>query len=143
MPGYQLVDRHNHALFREGGIAPHDNPIGLLDFLRELAADELPFARFQELRVMGLEDVLIAAIPADREIALDMRNRLRAAASELERRLVSVQVVFRGRLRRGEELWSEYRDRRLPVGVIFGSSPPNTDGRGNSYYSANFNLTSG
>jgi hypothetical protein len=143
MPGYQLVDHHNLAPFRDKGITPHDNPIGLLDFLRELAADELPFARFQELRVMGLEDVLIAAMPADRELALDIRNRLRAAASELERRLVSVQVVFKGRLRRGEELWSEYPDRRLPVGVIFGSPPPNTDSRGNQYYSANFNLTSG
>jgi len=143
MPGYQLVDRYSHALFREGGITPHGNPIGLLDFLRELAADELPFARFQELRVMGLEDVLIAAMPVERELALDIRHRLRAAASELERRLVSVQVVFKGKLKRGEEMWSEYRDRRLPVGVIFGSPPPNTDGRGNNYYSANFNLTSG
>lgn len=143
MPGYQLVDRHNLALFRAGGIAPRDNPIGLLDFLRELAADELPFPRFQELRVMGLEDVLIAAMPADREIALDIRQRLRAAASDLERRLVSVQVVFKGRLRRGEELWTEYRDRRLPVGVVFGSPPPDTDSRGNHYYSVNFNLTSG
>jgi hypothetical protein len=141
MPGYVIVERSALNLSRDGGIIAHADEIGFLDFLRELAAEEIPFPKFTELRVAGLEEVLFAARPNDAELALDFHRRLRQVASELERRLISVQVVFHGSLVRGDTLWVEYRGQKLPVANIFGSPPPQADARGNRFYHSNFNLT--
>jgi hypothetical protein len=141
MAGYTIVERGALSLSRETGIPAHAEELGFLDFLRELAADELPFPKFAELRLVGLEEVLFAARPGEGELALDFHRRLRLAAPELERRLISVQVVFQGTLVRGDTLWVEYRGQKLPVANIFGSPPPQTDARGNRSYHSNFNLT--
>lgn len=141
MPGYQLLENSSLATARRNGIPPHAQAIGLLDFLRDLEEDEFPFARFAELRVVGLEEVLYAARPEDEVLALEIHRRLRAAAQDLEARLLSVQVVFSGKLIRGDTLWSDYRSHRLPVGHVFGSPPPETDAHGNRFYRTNFNLT--
>jgi hypothetical protein len=91
--------------------------------------------------LVGLEEVLFAAQPDDAELALDFHRRLRRAAPELDRRLISIQVVFQGTLVRGDTLWVEYRSHKLPIANIFGSPPPQTDARGNRFYHSNFNLT--
>ena len=142
MPGYQLVERSSLAPERADGIAPLPNELGLLDFLRELVADESPFPKLYEVRVVGLDDVLYAAGPDAARLALEIRQRLTHAAQFLERRLVSVQVVFQGKLMRGDRLWVEYRGQELPAGHIFGSPPPQTDAHGNHFFWVNFNLTS-
>jgi hypothetical protein len=141
MPGYVIVERSVLNLSRESGIVAHAEEIGFLDFLRELAGEEVPFPKFAELRLVGLEEVLFAARPNDAELALDFHRRLRQAAPELERRLISIQVVFQGTLVRGDTLWVEYRGQKLPVANIFGSPPPQADARGNRFYHSNFNLT--
>lgn len=141
MPGYVIVERDTLSLSRETGIPAHAEALGFLDFLRELGADEMPFPKFTELRLVGLEEVLFAARPDDAELALDFHRRLRRAAPELERRLISIQVVFQGTLVRGDTLWVEYRGHKLPVANIFGSPPPQTDPRGHRFYHSNFNLT--
>ena len=141
MPGYQLVERAILAPGRLDGIPALPNDIGLLDFLRELAADEFPFPQFHELRVVGLEEVLYAARPDDAILAFDIQRRLREAASDMQRRLLSVQVIFHGTLMYGATLWVEYRGQRLPIGHIFGSPPPETDMRGNRFFRAVFALT--
>ena len=141
MPGYVLLERATLVPTRADGIEPYPEELGFLDFLRELAAEPFPLPRYAEIRLVGLEEVLFAARPEEAAIALEIHRRLRQAAPELERRLVSVQVVFRGRLVRGDTLWSEFGSQRLPVGHIFGSPPPQTDGRGNRTYAVNFNLT--
>lgn len=141
MPGYILVERAMLAPARPNGIEPHPDELGFLDFLRELAAEPFPFPRFAQIRVVGFEEVLFAARPEDAALAAEIHRRLRQAAAELERRLMSVQVVFRGRLVRGDTLWSEFGGQRLPVGHIFGSPPPQTDARGNRFFAVNFNLT--
>lgn len=141
MPGYSLVERGLLAPAKSDGIKPHPEEMGFLDFLRELASEPLSFPKFAELRLVGLEEVLFAARPEDANLALEIHRRLRQAAPELEQRLLSVQVVFRGRLVRGDTLWSEFGSQRLPVGHIFGSPPPRTDSRGNRFYTVNFNLT--
>ena len=141
MPGYQLVERAILAPGKPDGIPALPNDIGLLDFLRELAADEFPFPQFHALRVVGLEEVLYAARPDDAILAFDIQRRLRDAASDLQRRLLSVQVVFHGTLMYGDTLWVEYRGQRLPIGHIFGSPPPETDMRGNRFFRAVFALT--
>lgn len=141
MLGYVIVERSSLSRSRETGLQAYAEEIGFLDFLRELAAEEMPFPKFAELRLLGLEEVLFAASPGDAELALDFHRRLRRAAPELERRLISIQVVFQGTLVRGDTLWVEYRGQKLPVANIFGSPPPQVDARGNRFYHTNFNLT--
>lgn len=126
---------------RPEGIEPHPEELGFLDFLRELSAEPFPLPRYGEIQVVGLEEVLFAARPEEAAVALEIHRCLRQAAPELEQRLLSVQVVFRGKLVRGDTLWSEFGGQRLPVGHIFGSPPPETDSRGNRFYAVNFNLT--
>jgi hypothetical protein len=141
MIGYQLVERATLVPEDPNGILALPNAIGLLDFLRELAAEELPFPRLSEWRMVGLEEVLYATRPDDMALALDIRRRLVAAASDLERRLVSVQVVFQETLRRGDILWVEYRGQRLQLGHIFGAPLPQSDARGNRFFHTSFSLT--
>lgn len=141
MIGYLLVEWGTPVSARPNGSVSQAQELGFLDFLRELAAEPFPLPRYSEIRVVGVEEVLFAARPEVVAIALEIHRRLRQAAQALEQRLLSVQVVFRGRLIRGDTLWSEFGGQRLPVGHIFGSPPPQTDSRGNRFYTVNFNLT--
>ncbi len=141
MTGYQLLEHAVLAPRTPTGVTPHPEQMGLLDFLRELAGEPFPLPQYAEIRVVGLEEVLFAARPDETTLALEIHRRLRQAAPELERRLLSVQVVFRGTLVRGDTLWSEFSGSRLPIDRIFGSPPSENDGRGNRFYRANFNLT--
>src|SRR6266851_10371306 len=140
MSGYILVEQDYLNSSREKGIPAHADELGFLDFLRDLAGDELPFPKLAMLRLVGLEEVLFSGRPAEAELALDFHRRLRTAAPELERKLLSIQVVFKGKLVRGDTLWVEYRGSNLPVANIFGSPPPQTDARGNRFFHSNFNL---
>jgi hypothetical protein len=63
---------------------------------------------------------------------------MRTAAPTLEKRLADVYVLFRGRLQRGDDLWSDYRGARLPIGHIFGSPPPQTGPEGRRVCFTNF-----
>jgi hypothetical protein len=141
MPGYTLIEQNTLTPSKPNGIAPYPNEIGVLDFLRELAADEFPFPQFSELRVLGLEQVLYASRPDDRARALEIRHRLKRAAQDLENRKIAIQIIFEGELKHGDSLWSEYRGQRLPIGHIFSSPSPHTDARGNRTFSVNFNLS--
>ena len=142
MPGYHLVQEGTRATQSLPG-RPAER-LGFLDFLRELAEDEPAIVRCAEITVTGLEEILFAAENEAQTLALEIRRRLRAAASLLQNRLVDVNVVFLGRIQRGEELWVEYRGTRLPVGYIFGSPPPRTmEPGGHRVYFASFNLTNG
>ncbi len=138
MPGYLLIQA---AALGADGITPYTHEMGVLDFLREVAAEPFHLPRYAEIRIVGLEEVLFAARPAEAAVALDIHRRLRQAASGLERQLVSVQVVFRGQLVRGDSLRAEYRQQHLPVGHIFGAPPAQTDSHGNRSFRVNFNLT--
>lgn len=138
MPGYHLI--HATALGNDG-VMPYKDEMGVLDFLREIAADSVALPRYFEVRVLGLEEVLFGSRPDEAMLALEIHRRLRQAAPDLERQLVSVQVVFRGLLVRGDSLRSEFRGQRLPIGHIFGDPTAQTDIRGNRSYHVNFNLT--
>jgi hypothetical protein len=141
MPGYHLMEK--------GTRTPHSLPgrpsgrLGFLDFLRELAEDDPSIPRYAEIMVTGLEEVLFAAEGEAQTLALEIRRRLRAAASLLQNRVVDVTVVFQGRIQRGQDLWVDYRGTQLPVGHIFGSPPPQTEPGGHRIYFTGFNLTNG
>ncbi len=140
MPGYHLID-YGTALPEDEG-QPSEK-IGFLDFLRELSGEDPSVPRFWSVAVEGLEEVLFAAGVESDGLATEIYSRLRAAGGLLEKRLANVYVVFRGQLGRGEDLWSNYRGVRLPIGRIFGSPPPQTGPDGRRTFFANFNLTHG
>jgi|CXWL01.1.fsa_nt_gi hypothetical protein len=142
MSGYTLVEQNQLASAKEDGLTLYSEMFGLLDFLRELAQDEFSLPRFAEIRLIGLEEVLFAAQPEDRALALEIHRHLQRAASHLERRQISIQVVFQGKLQRGDTLWVDYRGARLPISVIFDSPIATVDPRGNRFYRVHFNLTS-
>jgi len=143
MPGYQLVEIINLRPNKDNGISPYEDKIGFLDFLREIAQEPLPFPRFHRVQVSGLEEVLFAARPRHDELALKIHKLLRSAAQNLEKRLIEVQIVFKGKIMRGEDLWVEYRNTKLPIGHIFGSPIRQMDVQGNPFFRTNFNLTNG
>ena len=146
MPGYILVEESETVRYRERGIQPiAPEPTGFLDFLRELAQDAFPFSKYTQLVVVGLEELLFSAEPGheERDVALDIRRRLKRVAGDLERQLVTLQVVLKGKLVRGDTLWLEYRGRRLPLDLIFGRPLLHTDENGNEFYPAKFGLTNG
>ncbi len=138
MPGYHLVERGTH----ESADAAARDKLGLLDLLRELAADDPAIPKLWRVEVTGLEQVLFAAgRQSAGTLARKVHGRLNAAASVLDRQLADVRVIFEGRLQRGDEMWSEYRGERLPVSHIFGSPPPLTSADGRKTYFVNFHLS--
>lgn len=139
MGGYHLIETGT-------SLPEADRPperLGFLDFLRELAGEDAAVPKFWRVTVSGLEEVLFGAGDDADALAWEIHRRLRDAAPELERKLADVYVEFRGRLQRGDDLWSEYRGTRLPIGHIFGSPPPQTRPDGRRTFFANFNLTHG
>lgn len=143
MPGYQLLEVRYIRPNKDEGIEPYENKIGVLDFLREITQDPFPFPKFYRVQIVSLEDVLFAARPKQDELALKIHRILRSAAQNLEKKLIEVQIVFRGRIMRGESLWVEYRNARLPIGHIFGSPIRQADSRRNHFYKKSFSLTNG
>jgi hypothetical protein len=143
MPGYHLLDHEPQIAALGDATGRPSDRIGFLDFLRELHGDEPAITKFWTATVVGLEEVLFAAGGDADALAWEIHRRLRAAATQLEKRLADVYVVFRGRLQRGDDLWSEYRGTRLPIGHIFGAPRPQTDADGRRVFFTNFNLTNG
>jgi len=141
MPGYHLLEQ-SAAPPESVSDRPSDR-LGFLDFLRELSEDEPGIPRYWEVTVVGLEELLFRAQDDAVALALDIRRRLRAAASVLQNRLVDVNVLFQEKLQRGDDLWVEYRGARLPVGHIFGAPMPRSDPRGRPTYFVGFGLTNG
>ena len=141
MPGYHLLEHGTPLPGQDDTASRAAERIGFLDFLRELAGDEPTIPRFWNVTVVGLEEVLFAAAAEAEALAREMHRRLCNAARTLEKRLADVYVLFRGRLQRGDDLWSEYRGARLLIGHLFGSPPPQTGPDGRRVYFTNFNLT--
>lgn len=93
--------------------------------------------------VVGLEEVMLAAGPRLMEVSLRMRRFLTARANELDAANIGwVQMVFRRRLSRAQDLWFELGGgKHISLGPIFDSPPRITDAFGNDYYTVGFNLT--
>jgi hypothetical protein len=113
----------------------------MLDFLRELEHEENPFSRNACVRVEGLEEVLYAVRPDYHGMAIRVRNLLNQAASDLSKKLITVQIVFKGKLERGATLRSLYRGEELPIHIIFGT-PTSLEIDGSTVYRVPFSLTS-
>ena len=117
--------------------------IGLLDFLRELGQEDFALTPYEGLLVEGIEDVLLASRPDMDAMANTIRQILQKSASDLQERLVAdIQIVFRNKIVKGDEIWVEHPTARLPIARIFGS-PAREEGCGVPFYRVSFNLSSG
>jgi hypothetical protein len=142
MKGYEIFEERHLKQYREDGIAPHEIRIGLLDFLRELRGGMEGIPSFSSYMVVGIDDVLyMAGSDMRTEVALTIHKTLQSAAQKLEQKKIEVQIVCRGKLMKGESLWLEYRNERLPIDYIFGTTTKR-EVRGNPVYATGFNLSS-
>jgi hypothetical protein len=139
MAGYMLIEKTMLKPYKADGVVPHEREIGFLDYLRELRQDVFPFARGAKLRVVGLEDALLAA--QDRkQLCAEIHDILSSRANELNNMGGYVQIVFEWALSYGEELWFTRGIERVPLRALFGNVSPEREGAV-VYYIAGFNLT--
>lgn len=140
MAGYMLIEKRMLRPHKADGIPSHEQEIGFLDYLRELRQEPFPLAPGSKLRIVGLEETLLAA--QDRHaLSEDMHKMLAARANELEQMGGFVQVVFEWQLSFGAELWfTRGATERVPLRPLFGNVRQHNEGS-NVYYLAGFNLT--
>lgn len=143
MPGYVLVEQKSLAVSRteKQGIIKNSQEIGFVDFLRELEQDEFPFNENSSLRVVGLEELLLASRPNMEDTAKMIRHRLQSHANDFfAKGCGDVQIIFRGELVKGEKLIDRHIKGVIPIHLIFGS--PQTDEiNGHKFYKVQFNLS--
>jgi hypothetical protein len=142
MKGYEIFEERHLKRYREDGIAPHEIRIGLLDFLRELRGGMEGIPSISSYMVVGIDDVLyMAGSDMRTEVALTIHKTLQSAAQKLEQNKIEVQIVCRGKLVKGDSLWLEYRNERLPIDYIFGTTTKR-EVRGAPIFTTGFNLSS-
>lgn len=141
MAGYVIFEQRYLTSFKENGIKPNEIEISFLDFLRELTlAEGIP--RYSSFMVTGIDDVLYMARKDDRgDIIKAIRGALQSSAKDLERKMIQVQIVCKGKLLKADSFWLEYRDDKLPIDFIFGT-PFKQQIRDCPVYTTGFNLSS-
>jgi hypothetical protein len=145
MPGYVLVEQRylTPPLPKGKGIKANSRSIGFLDFLKELQGETFPYHEETRLHVVGLEDVMLFSRQDMENEARKIHHVLQKAAQEFEKKSCpDVQIVFRNPLKKGVRLEVDHASGKLPVYLIFGSPPSDTDKKGNVYYKCSFNLSS-
>ncbi len=145
MPGYVLVEKSSLTPpSPEGqGIIANAQEIGFSDFLRELKQDEFPFNENSSLRVVGIEDILLAARPNMDQFAISVRSTLQNAGNEFfSKGCGDVQIIFKGELVRGEHLIVRHPTSDINIYLIFGSPAP-IEINGQKIYKNSFNLSGG
>lgn len=145
MPGYFLVEHQYLSPPKPEGQGITANPIrkGFTDFLRDLEFEEFPYNENTNLLVYGIEDVLLYARPDTEDMAKRIHKTLQRAALKFEKSNCPwIQIVFRYKLVKGRTLIEEMKPENQPVYLIFGSPVAQSDGKGNVFYTASFNLSS-
>jgi hypothetical protein len=141
MAGFLLVHESQLAPRKQDGIPMNSHRLGFLDYLRELRQDVFPFAPNQKIRIVGVEDVLLAAGNNSQDVMSYLHHVMTSRASELERIGGWVQVAFRRKLVRADDFWLEHGQERISLRRLFDSPQRQIDPRGNEYYTVGFNLT--
>jgi len=141
MPGYEIFEKKVLKPYKEDGIKPYDLMIGFLDFLREIKNGAESIPRNSSFMVVGIDEVLYMTNSEERfELSRKIHNILQAAAQDLYRKNMQVQIICKGRLVRGDNLCLEYRGERVPLDLIFGSTMT-SDVRGAHVFTTGFNLS--
>jgi hypothetical protein len=142
MKGYEILERRYLNIYKEDGIAPYETKIGFLDFLRELNAGPEGIARYSSFMIVGIDDVLYLTNEEESNaLTQNIYKVLQSAANDLERKMIEVQIICKGKLVPGATLWLEYRGKKHPIDFIFGT-PIKREIRGFPVYTSNFNLSS-
>lgn len=141
MAGYMLLHESMLQPNKANGIAPHPHWLGLLDYLRELRQDVFPFAPGQRIRIVGVEDVLLATGDDTEGVMSSIHHTMTSRARELEQMGGFVQVVFRRKLVRADDFWLEHGTQRISLRRLFDSPQRQVDRLGNEFYTVGFNLT--
>lgn len=143
MPGYVLVEQRSLTPPRPTGqgVKANTQEIGFGDFLRELKQDEFPFNENSSLRVVGIEDVLLASRPNMDEFCIKLRNTLQGAGNNFfSKGCGDVQIIIKGTLIRGEHLIIDHPTSIINIYLIFGSPVPE-EVNGQKIYKSSFNLS--
>ena len=139
--GYMLLERKVMRPHKADGVAPHADSMGILDYLRELRQESLPFAAGARVTVTGLESALLDAGANRADVVDAMHKTMAACSNELWQRRCQVQVVFDWSLSYGHELsFTRGANERVSLRPLFGNVRPVYEG-GNTFYLAEFNLT--
>ena len=148
MSGYLLLPRELLDLY--GGTVPtYPERFGLLDFLRELEEDPLPFQPRAQICLLGTDELLIRLGCAETdtgaregEFLQDVRRRLRRAARELDN-LPAIQVPITFEMVEGATGHVSVRHARdlIPLWRIFGEHPEIREIMGRTAYQYGSNLT--
>lgn len=143
MAGYLLIEERMLQPHKPDGFSPHPHYFGLLDFLRELRQEVFPFPAGHKIRIVGTEDVLLAAGDNLIDVQAYIHSIMAPKANELESHLgTSIQVVFRSPLRKGDDFWVEAgMEKHLSLRRLFDSPRLQEDRSRNEYYFVGFNLT--
>lgn len=143
MPGYVLVEHKSLTPPRpEGqGVKANTQEIGFSDFLRELKQDEFPFNENTSLRIVGIEDVLLASRPNMDQLSMQIRKILQGVGNDFySKGCGDIQLVFKGELIRGAHLIVRHPTSDINIYLIFGSPPPE-EISGQRIYKNSFNLS--
>ncbi len=101
------------------------------------------YAQFLTPRKEVITDEGVESIIDLANIKDETGKRLEARPSEfLDRRIIEVQVVCRGKLRMGHRFWLEYRKEELPLDAIFGLPAKKTIRQDIPVFETGFNLSS-
>lgn len=140
MPGYEIIEKKNLKTFNSEGIEPNEIKIGFLDFLREVKNYSGEIKPYSSFLVVGIEEVLFMA---DDRIAIskEIHKILQSGASDLQRKMIQVQIACKDELKRGASLYLIYHKEELSLDYIFGSTSP-YDVNGIKIYKTGFNLSS-
>ncbi len=132
--GYILIEQGETTppILTANDLRPLHLQRGLLDFLRDLAGDEFPYPKYSLITVTGLGETLYAARPDEEALAHRIHQRLNRAASQLEQRLILVEIRLRGEIVRGVPFRLKHRGADLPLHIIFDT--PNKAAAGNYYF---------
>lgn len=140
MPGYEIIEKRNLKPFNSEGIEPYEIKIGFLDFLRDLQyySDEIkPYSSFL---VVGIEEEIYMSI--NRKATTNLIHKiLQSAASDLQKKMIQIQIACRDELKKGERLYLIYRKEQMVLDDIFGTTSSH-DVNGIKIYKTGFNLTS-
>lgn len=140
MPGYEIIEKRNLKTFNPEGIEPNEIKIGFLDFLREVKNYSGEIKPYSSFLVVGIEEVLFMA--DDRfAISKEIHKILQSGASDLQRKMIQVQIACKDELKRGANLYLIYRKEELILDYIFGSTAA-YDVNGLKIYKSGFNLSS-
>jgi hypothetical protein len=126
---------------KPNGIPPNSMRMGFLDYLRDLRQESFPFTQANKLRIVGVEDVLLAAADSARDSMSYLHRIMSARAGELEKAGGFVQLVFRRKLVRADDFWLEDGMNRLSLRRLFDSPELAADRFGNEFFTVGFNLT--